>query len=51
MPARTEGRTGWRALLGNEGVNFEGLSPEEVPTVPRGEELRKAERDRPHHGN
>lgn len=49
MPARTEGRTGWRTLLGNEGVNFEGLSPKEAPILPRGKELRKAERDGPHY--
>lgn len=51
QPVRTEGRTGWRALWGNQEVNFEGLSPEEAPLLPRGEELRKAERDGPHHGN
>lgn len=36
---------------GNKGVNFEGLSPEEAPLPSRVEELRKTERDRPHHGN
>lgn len=46
-----KGRAGWRALWGNKGVNFERLSPEEAPLLPRGVELRKAERDRPHHGN
>lgn len=39
------------SLVRCEGANFEGLSHEETPVLLRGEEPRKAERDRPHHGN
>lgn len=32
-------------------MSLEGLGPEDAPLVPRGEDLRKAKRAGPHHGN
>lgn len=32
-------------------MNLEGLGPEKAPLLPRGEELRKAKKDGPYHGN